>query len=508
MTTNVLRLLERSTAQHPDKTAVTENARHLTYRELTETSRRIGSALTKYVGIGSPVGIYMEKGIDALCSFFGTVYAGGFYTMLNTELPDNRLSQICEVLQAEIVITTDDLRAKAAELFPGARILTVSALSAHEADEAVLEKIQSRMIDTDPLYVNFTSGSTGTPKGIVVSHRSVIDFISCFTELFGITENDVIANQAPFDFDVSVKDIYSAIYTGAELVIVPRQLFSVPAKLIDYLCDNKTTTMIWAVSALCLISTFHGLDYKTPETVNKILFSGEVMPYKHLIQWQKHLPDALYVNLYGPTEITCNCTYHILEKGRDYSQGIPVGIPFPNEDVFLLANGKELVTEQGRIGIITVRGTALALGYYRLPEKNSECFIQNPLNDKYPEPVYLTGDLGQFNERGELVFCGRADFQVKYMGHRIELEEIERAMAAIDGVERCFCDFDEKKQRLKGYYVGTIEKNELHAAMKAVLPVFMIPGQIRKIETIVLNKNGKIDRKKTIEQLGGAGHGS
>ena len=508
MITNVLMLLEKSTQRYPSKTAVKENDRQLNYKELTDTSRRIGTALAEYIVPREPVGVFMEKGIDALCSFFGTVFAGGFYTMLNTELPDQRLIQIISVLQAKTIITTDDLRARAAELFPDAKILTVSALSRHNKDDALIDRIQKRMIDTDPLYVNFTSGSTGTPKGIVVSHRSVIDFISCFTELFGITDKDVIANQAPFDFDVSVKDIYSAIAAGAELVIVPRQLFSVPAKLIDYLCDNRTTTMIWAVSALCLISTFHGLDYKTPETVNKILFSGEVMPYKHLMQWKKHLPDAMYVNLYGPTEITCNCTYHILEKDRDYSQGIPVGLPFPNEDVFLLADGKELVTEKGRTGIITVRGTALALGYYRLPEKNSESFIQNPLNDRYPEPVYLTGDLGYYNDSGELIFCGRADFQVKYMGHRIELEEIERAMSAIEGVERCFCDFDEKKQRLKGYYVGTIDKNELHAAMKAVLPIFMIPGYLRQIDNIVLNKNGKIDRRKTIEQLGGAGSGS
>ncbi len=508
MITNILRLLEKSAAERPDKRAVTENERHLTYAELLAQSRRIGSALVGHIAPRAPVGIYMEKGIDALCSFFGTVCAGGFYTMLNTELPDGRLSDICRVLGAGTVITTDELRQKAAELFPKAEILTAAELAGHEEDSAALERIQSRMIDTDPLYVNFTSGSTGTPKGIAVCHRSVIDFISCFTELFGITEKDVIANQAPFDFDVSVKDIYSAIAVGAELVIVPRQLFSAPAKLIDYLCDNKTTTMIWAVSALCLISTFHGLDYKTPETVNKILFSGEVMPHKHLLQWQKHLPDAMYVNLYGPTEITCNCTYHILEKGRDYSEGIPVGVPFPNEDVFLLADGRELVTEQGRTGVITVRGTALALGYYRLDDKNSECFVRNPLNDRYPETVYLTGDLGFYNDRGELVFCGRADHQVKYMGHRIELEEIERAMAAIDGVERCFCDFDEKKQRLKGYYLGTIDKNDLHAAMKAVLPVFMIPGYLRKLDEIVLNKNGKIDRRKTIEQLGGAGRGS
>ena len=507
MTTNVLQLLERSAAAFPDKKAVTEADRSLDRTELCARSQRIGSALIELSGAGGAVGVYMEKGIDALCAFFGAVYAGSFYTMLNTELPDARLGQICSVLEAKCIITTDDLKAKACELFPETDIYTVSQLAEHEIDDKALEAVRSHAVDTDPLYVNFTSGSTGVPKGIAVCHRSVIDFIGFFTEMFGITDKDVIANQAPFDFDVSVKDIYSSIAAGAELVIVPRQYFSAPAKLIDYLCENRITTMVWAVSALCLISTFHGLDYKTPETVNKILFSGEVMPFKHLREWQKHLPDALYVNIYGPTEITCNCTYHILEKDRDYSQGIPIGVPFPNEDVFLLGEDNKKITEAGKTGIITVRGTALALGYYRNDEQNAKAFVQNPLNKAYPETVYLTGDLGTYNEDGELLFCGRADYQIKYMGHRIELEEIERAMAAVEGVERCFCVFDEKKSRLRGYYVGTIEKNELHSAMTATMPAFMIPGSITKLEDIILTKNGKIDRKKTVEQFGGKKNG-
>ena len=123
---------------------------------------------------------------------------------------------------------------------------------------ALLRRVRENALDTDPLYANFTSGSTGTPKGVVVAHRSVIDFIECFTELFHISEEDVIGNQAPFDFDVSVKDIYSAMKTGARLEIIPRPLFSAPAALLDHLCDREVTTMIWAVSALCLITTFHG----------------------------------------------------------------------------------------------------------------------------------------------------------------------------------------------------------------------------------------------------------
>ena len=503
MKINVLDMLENSVKEYPDKAAVIEEHRSLTYTELSDSSRKIASGILSHSVTGCPVGVYMEKGIDALCTFFGAVYAGGFYSMFNTELPDSRLQQIQSVLKAKVIVTADDLKAKAEELFGGTIIKTVSELLQTPIDEQALKAIRAHAIDTDPLYVNFTSGSTGVPKGIAVCHRSVIDFISCFTDIFGITDSDIISNQAPFDFDVSVKDIYSAVSVGATLVIVPREYFSAPVKLIDYLCEHKITTMIWAVSALCLISTFHGLDYKTPETVNKILFSGEVMPYKHLKEWQKHLPDAAYVNLYGPTEITCNCTYHILDKDRDYSEGIPIGVPFPNEDVFLLSNDNTKVTEQGKTGMIVVRGTALALGYYDLPEKNAECFVQNPLNKCYPELIYKTGDLGTYDESGELRFCGRADFQVKYMGHRIELEEIERAMSAIDGVERCFCVFDEKKQRLKGFYVGTIEKNDLSSIMKETMPVFMVPGFIRKIDEILLTKNGKIDRKKTIELMGG-----
>ncbi len=500
---NVLSMLENSAQRTPGKTAVIEGESSLSYSQLCEKSRRIGTALAGLVSMRAPVGVFMEKGINALCSFFGIVYAGGFYSMYNTELPDKRLQQIQSVSGAGVIITVPELMERAEQLFPQARLFTIDELLREEYDEELLCGIRARMIDTDPLYLNFTSGSTGTPKGIAVAHRSVIDFIGCFTDIFSITEEDIIANQAPFDFDVSVKDIYSAMYKGATLVIVPRQLFSRPVELIELLCERRVTTMIWAVSALCLVSAFHALDYKIPQTVNKVLFSGEVMPYKHLCEWRSKLPGAMLVNLYGPTEITCNCTYHILEKDRDYSEYIPIGRPFPNEDVFLLDSENRRITEKGIKGMIVVRGTALALGYYGMAEKTNECFVQDPLNSSYPERVYLTGDLGMYDDNGELRFCGRTDNQIKYMGHRIELEEVERAMSAIDGVERCICVFDEPKQRLKGYYVGTIDKNELYSVMKKSMPAFMIPGYLRQIEQVCLSKNGKLDRKKTIEMIGG-----
>ena len=496
-------MLENSAASFPDKVAVKEGEKFLSYSRLCSRSRVFGTAIAAFNVKNQPVGVFLEKGIDALCSFMGIVYAGGFYSMLNTELPDSRLRGIVSVLEPKIIITVPELFERAKGLFDGIRLVTVDELEGCSPDQKLLDDIRSRMIDTDPLYINFTSGSTGVPKGIAVAHRSVIDFIGCFTGLFSIDKNDVIANQAPFDFDVSVKDIYSALMTGATLVIVPRELFSAPVQLLDCLCDNSVTTMIWAVSALCLITTFHGLDYRVPGHLKKILFSGEVMPRKHLKRWREKLPDVTFVNLYGPTEITCNCTYHILDNNNGYENGIPVGRPFPNEDVFLLDENSKLITERGKTGMIVVRGTALALGYYRMKEQNERSFVQNPLNDRYPETVYLTGDRGCYDENGELIFCGRADNQIKYMGHRIELEEIEGAMSAIDGVDRCFCVFDEQKQRLKGYYVGSIEKDELHSTMRRTLPPFMVPGYLRRVDQILLTKNGKTDRKGTIALLEG-----
>lgn len=501
--TNILSYLHRSYDRYPDHTALEDAATQYTYAQLFHLSRRIGTGLCPLVGQRQPVGVYMEKCADAVAVMLGTVWAGCFYSCLNTELPAGRLGQIVQVLRPGVIVTTQALLPGARELFPGMELRTLEELAQTPEEPALLEARQRRAIDTDILYVNFTSGSTGVPKGIAVGNRSVLDFIDCFTATFGITHEDVIANQAPFDFDVSVKDIYSSLATGATLAVVPRKLFSMPTGLIDFLCEKKATTLIWAVSALCLITGFHALDYKTPQTIRKILFSGEVMPLKALKEFRKHLPDATYVNLYGPTEITCNCTYHILEPDRDYASGIPIGRSFPNEDVFLLDGEDHLVTREDTLGEICVRGTALALGYYRNPEQNAAHFVQNPLNDCYPEKIYRTGDLAHYNDRGELVFSGRKDFQIKYMGHRIELEEIERAMNAIPGVERACCLFDEKRSRLKGFYVGTIEKDALAATMRRDMPVYMIPGILRQVEDMPLTKNGKIDRKKLAELAGG-----
>lgn len=496
---HVLSMLEETVERFKDKTAVIEEDQSCTYGQLQQNSKAIATDLIQQNVFREPVIVFMDKGIGALYAFFGSAYAGNLYSLLNPEFPSVRLEQIQSVLRSQIVLTTQTYKEKATEVFKDTKILLIEDLIETPVDAEAVSACMKKTLDIDPLYVNFTSGSTGVPKGVLISHGSVIDFIETFVQTFAFSSNERFGNQAPFDFDVSVKDIYTCMKTGATLVIIPRKYFSSPTALLDYLCDHEVTTMVWAVSALSLICAFHGLEYRVPEKVQKILFSGEVMPYKHMMAWKQALPKVQLVNLYGPTEITCNCTYHVLEDQRDYTGGIPIGLPFENKEVFLLNEENHRIQEPGVTGEICVKGRGLALGYYRNPEQTQAHFMPDPLCEAYPQRMYRTGDLAYYNDQKELVFQGRKDFQIKYMGHRIELEEIERKALQIHDVHQFCCLFDEKKHRLYGFYAGNVKKEELTLKLRESLPVFMIPSKLFQIEHMPLTKNGKTDRKQLME---------
>lgn len=500
---NILEYLEYSAERCPDKIAVDDGTVRYTYKELLQLSRKIGSAISHMVRPEQPVPVMMDKSADTLAIFMGIVQAGCFYVSVNPVQPDVRVAQILGTLNASVIVTLPELEERIRTSGYQGCICFVEELKSCAEEQVRLTEIRERVIDTNILYAMFTSGSTGVPKGVLVSHRAVIDFIGCFTDIFELSQRDVIANQAPFDFDVSVKDIYSAFKIGATLVIVPTALFSTPPRLLDYLCEKKATVLIWAVSALCLVSALRGLDYKVPDTVQKILFSGEAMPVKQLNIWRKYLPDTQFVNLYGPTEITCNCTWYKIEREFDEQEKIPIGCPFPNRKVFLLGEKNELITEPGVRGEICVTGTSLASGYYNNPEQTARSFVPNPLQENYTEWMYRTGDLASYNEAGELCFGGRRDFQIKHMGHRIELEEIEIAINAVDGVDRGYCVFEEERNRIVAYYVGERPKKEIRACLLEKLPSYMVPNLFQQIDEIPMTKNGKIDRGFFLRQKAG-----
>lgn len=500
MIRNILDYLEQSARHYPDKIAFADEMSTCTYKELWETARSVGTKLANYVPPRSPVPVFMEKRVETIYAFLGAVYAGCFYVLLDPKLPSERLKQILQTLQSEVLVLHPDYEKQFKALEYEGNVVNILEALQEEEDAVLLEAIREQRLDIDPLYAIFTSGSTGIPKGVLVSHRSVIDFMEEFVDIFGITDKDVIGNQAPFDFDVSVKDIYSTLKTGATMQIIPKKMFSFPTKLLDYLDEREITTLIWAVSALCIVTTLKGLEYKVPQKVNKIIFSGEVMPIKHLNEWKKYLPDALYANVYGPTEITCNCTYYIVDREFQPGESLPIGQPFPNEKVFLLDEGNQLVREAGKKGEICVSGTALSLGYYRNPEQTKKVFVQNPLNEKYLERIYRTGDMAYYGHDGYLYFTSRKDFQIKHMGHRIELGEIELAMEMAEGIRRACCTYDEPENKIIAFYEGEAEKRQIVRALGKKLPAYMIPNVWVKMDRLPITKNGKIDRKKMMKE--------
>lgn len=493
--TNVLEWLEARACELPDKIAFADENGEVSFLDLMRRARAVGSYLAAHVDELSPIACYMEKSTLALAAMFGAVYARCCYSIIDVRQPATRARAIVDKLAAPLVIADARNIDAARSAFEGHIVVCLEDIIDTRTDSALLASRRAASLDLDPLYVNFTSGSTGTPKGVAVRHRSVIDFIGSFVSIFDITKDDVLANQAPFDFDVSVKDIYSALATGATVQMIPREYFSIPVNLMDFLVEREVTVCTWAVSAMCFVSMMGGFDYRVPTTIRMVIFSGEVMPPKQLAVWRAALPDAMFVNVYGPTEVTCNCTYHIIVRDYEKDEVIPMGRPFPNERVFLLDEEDRLIDEPDVEGEICVVGTCLALGYYNDPEKTAEAFVQNPLTPAFPETMYRTGDIGMLDKVGRFVYRGRKDHQIKHLGQRIELGEIDAAAHGVEGVTRACTIYDARKKRILMFYVGACDKDALAETLKGLLPQYMVPNKIRQLDGMPLTKNGKIDRQ-------------
>jgi len=499
---NILWSLEQTAEKYADRVAVSDVNQELTWKELVKKAQVIGAELSEKVQPGNPVPVLLEKSSETLAVMLGIVYAGCFYVPVNPMNPTERLRKIMEKLDPEVIISDEKGKEQLAAVGNGLEnkvmgpeaLTTATGTELSEEQYSRLEQIQGQWKETDVLYGIFTSGSTGTPKAIVVSHGAASRFIRHFTEIFEITSADVIGNQAPFDFDVSVKDIYSSIMTGAQLVLIPKEYFSTPPRLLDYLCDKKVTNLTWAVSALTLVSALKGLNYRVPESVKRVMFSGEAMPPKQLRIWQEKLPEAKFVNLYGPTEITCNCTYFPIERQYEDSEKIPAGKAFPGRRVILVDEEGKQVTEPGVQGEICSAGESLANGYYKEPEQTAEKFVLYPV-DGTEQRMYRTGDLGSYDEEGNIVFAGRKDFQIKHMGYRIEPGEIEAAIGALPEIHACVCIYLETTDEILLFYQGKIKQEALSAAVSGKLPAYMRPNKFIRIRQMPYNSNGKVDRK-------------
>lgn len=502
MHASVLEWLEESAVNYADKTALVDEWERYTYKEYHDKAVGIADAIiTTGLGSKKPVVVYLNKSVKVLASFMGIAYTGNFYSPIDIDMPAQRVNRILEVLEPVVVITTKELKEEFAKFeYKGSYLIYEDILPIAKSD-AVTEAT-GKIIDTDLLYVLFTSGSTGMPKGVCITHRGVIDYTDWVTETFAITSEDSFGNQAPFYFDNSILDIYSAMKTGATVYIIPKILFPQPVRLLEYLKENKINTIFWVPSALMVVSklkAFRNVDLT--DTLKRVLFCGEVMPNKQLNIWRKYLPNALYANLYGPTEITDACTYYIVDREFADDESLPIGIPMKNTEIMVLDDENYLVTEPGVVGELCVRGTGVATGYYKNPEKTAQAFVQNPLNDAYEEKIYRTGDLVEYNEYHELIYLSRKDFQIKHMGHRIELGEIETAVSSLPDVTMNCCLYDEKHSKIVLFLDKNMTKDEINSALANMVPEYMLPGKVIFMEVMPLNANGKIDRVALKEYL-------
>lgn len=497
---SIIRYLKETAEQYPGKAAFVDEARELTWKELWDEAGKIGSGIVRRQIFAKPVVVYMEKKVECLSCFMGVAYSGNYYTPIDTSMPSARVSKIIETLGPELILTEKHHLRKIREFAPEVPVLFYEELMEEAIDDVGLKKAQEKVLDTDLLYVLFTSGSTGVPKGVTISHRAVIDFAQAVNERFDITEKERFANQGPFYFDLSVLDIYCPILSGATTYIVPPDFFKFPIKLLQYIAEKQINAIYWVPSALVVVANLRALRAVDVTCLKKIMFCGEVMPNKQLNVWRKHVPDAMYVNMYGPTETTCASTYYVVDREFADTDSLPIGIPFENTGILLLKeDGSE--AGEGEAGEICIRGSSLSAGYYHAPDKTGEVFIQNPLQDNFREIIYCTGDLAKYNERGELLYLSRKDFQIKHMGHRIELGEIEAAIGSLEKITECCVLYDEARHKITAFLADPVTEEYVSGCIAALVPDYMQPNRYIFLEQMPHNLNGKIDRAKLKEML-------
>lgn len=499
MIKNILQLLEICASSFPNKTALIDEQREVSFSQYLKEAKSIGSVLSELhqEPYSKPIIVFVDRRIDTVIAFMGVLYSGHFYVPVDNKTPIERLRNIVQVLNPMAFITFTDLEHKLVQnLNIEVPNYLFQELIAKPINQSALDQIRSHSIDIDPVYAIFTSGSTGVPKAVAINHRAVVDLSYWLVSTFSFDSTDVIGNQTPFYFDASVKDIYLSIRSGATLVVIPQKCFSFPQLLSENLQKNQVTTLLWATSAVVMTAKSGVLEKLKLSSLKRVFFAGEAMFGKHLNMWKQAFPDCNYINLYGPTEVTVDSTYYIVNRDFKDNDVVPIGNHCDNKRVFILDENNQVLFGQAA-GELAVTGSAVALGYYNNVEQTNKVFIQNPLHQHYKDIIYKTGDFVRINDFGEIEFVGRKDFQVKHMGNRIELGEIEAAVYGLSQVKHAACVYDSENEKIVLFYTS---EDEISPAMflkelSLSIPKYMYPNKFIRLQQMPMNANSKIDRK-------------
>ena len=478
--TNVLEYLQKTAKSLPNKVAFADEKNSLTFSELLRLGRNLGEYIAfKSALYNRPVAVLSDRSVMTLAVYVGVLYSGNYYVPIDAKMPDERIRAILSRFDPLAVLSADDKHELA------------SLSCGHGFRFNSKTEIKRRVLDIDPAYMLFTSGSTGEPKGIVISHRGVIDCIEWEASEFGFSQDDVLASQVPFFFDPFIKDFFLTLKCGMTAYILPKKLFMTPLRLMESIRDKKTTVLLWATSAFNLVANSGALAKCVPESLHTVVFGGEQIFAKQLLVWQDALPGVRFINFYGPTEVTVECAYHVIDRRYEDDEVVPIGIPCGNKEISLLDENLNPVPH-GQPGEICVRGIGLSLGYYGDNDKTDIAFVQNPANPWYRDIIYRTGDIGMYNEEGLLVFMSRKDDQIKHMGYRIELGEVEAAMLGIKGVIEAACFYT--NELIHAVYTGDAASTDIVGALHEKLPKYMHPTVFYRMDKLPRNPNGKIDR--------------